>query len=123
MRGTLGHSGHQDIEGAEGAEKVPQVPQAISGTFGTSGTSGTSTFPSPENPTIACHHDEGVVQYPPSPCCREPIEPDEEGIAVCVGCGRIWQWARTSWHPANPPPADPDPFDRARLWLSEDDVF
>jgi len=75
------------------------------------------------NPTIACHHDEGVVQYPPSPCCREPIEPNEEGIAVCVGCGRIWQWARTSWHPANPPPADPDPFDRARLWLSEDNVF
>jgi putative DNA primase/helicase len=53
------------------------------------------------NPTIACHRDEGVVQYPPSPCCREPLTPDEEGVGVCVGCGRCWQWEGTSWHPAN----------------------
>jgi energy-coupling factor transporter ATP-binding protein EcfA2 len=95
MRGTLGHSGHQDIEGAEGAEKVPQVPQAISGTFGT------STFPSPENPLIACHHDEGVVQSSPSPCCGEPLEPDEEGVGVRVGCGRTWRWKSTSWRLAD----------------------
>ncbi len=74
-----------------------------------------------QNPTIACHHDEKVSQYPPSPCCGEPIEPDEEGIGVCLGCGRRWQWTRTSWHHVNLLPADP--FDRARLWLSEDDVF
>jgi P4 family phage/plasmid primase-like protien len=54
-----------------------------------------------QNPTIACHRDEQVVQYPPSPCCGEPLTPDEEGVGVCVGCGRCWQWEGTSWHPAN----------------------
>jgi hypothetical protein len=65
----------------------------------------------PENPPIACHRDEGIVQYPPSPCCREPIEPDKDSLAVCVGCGRRWQWVGTSWRPAdlsegNPPEGD-----------------
>jgi hypothetical protein len=54
----------------------------------------------PENPTIACHCDE-KASIPPSPCCSEPLEPDEEGIGVCIGCGRSWQWEGTSWHPAN----------------------
>jgi phage/plasmid-associated DNA primase len=54
-----------------------------------------------QNPTIACHRDEGIVHYPKSSCCGEPIEPNEEGIGVCVGCGRSWQWDGTSWHPAD----------------------
>ena len=58
------------------------------------------------NPLIACHRDE-KVSIPPSPCCREPIEPDEEGIGVCVGCGRRWQWTGTSWRPADLPEDHP----------------
>jgi hypothetical protein len=59
-----------------------------------------------KNPTIACHRDEQVVQYLPSPCCGEPIEPDEEGVGVCVGCGRRWQWTGASWRPADLPEGD-----------------
>jgi hypothetical protein len=59
-----------------------------------------------KNPTIACHRDEQVVKYLPSPCCGEPIEPDEEGVGVCVGCGRRWQWTGASWRPADLPEGD-----------------
>jgi hypothetical protein len=62
--------------------------------------------PTSENPTIAYHRDEGIVQYLPSPCCGEPIEPDEEGVGVCVGCGRRWQWTGASWRPADLPEGD-----------------
>jgi putative DNA primase/helicase len=73
---------------------------------------GHSPLVTPENPPIACHRDE-KVSIPPSPCCGEPIEPDEEGIGVCVGCGRCWQWEGTSWRPADLPEGDPptDPAD------------
>jgi hypothetical protein len=66
----------------------------------------------PENPLIACHCNE-KVSIPLTPCCSEPIEPNEEGIGVCVGCGRRWQWEGTSWRPADPPKGDPptDPAD------------
>jgi hypothetical protein len=57
------------------------------------------------NPLIACHRVE-KVSIPPSPCCGEPIEPNEDGIGVCVGCGRRWQWTEASWHPADPPEGD-----------------
>jgi putative DNA primase/helicase len=56
----------------------------------------------PQNPTIACHRDERVVQYPPSPCCSEPLTPDEDSLAVCVGCGRLWWWADGEWVPIDP---------------------
>ena len=62
------------------------------------------------NPLIACHHDEVVVQYPPSPCCGEPIEPDEGGVGVCIGCGRRWQWGGTLWHPVDPLEFDPKEY-------------
>jgi putative DNA primase/helicase len=48
--------------------------------------------------------------YPPSPCCGEPIEPDEGGVGVCVGCGRRWQWVGTSWHPVDPWEFDPKEY-------------
>ncbi|MFZ8854244.1 MAG: hypothetical protein ACO2PL_19395, partial [Armatimonadota bacterium] len=48
--------------------------------------------------------------YPPSPCCGEPVEPDEGGIGVCVGCGRRWQWVGTSWHPVDPGEFDPKEY-------------
>jgi putative DNA primase/helicase len=48
--------------------------------------------------------------YPPSPCCGEPVEPDEGGIGVCVGCGRRWQWVGTSWHPVDPRESDPKEY-------------
>jgi hypothetical protein len=64
----------------------------------------------PENPPIAYHCDE-KVSIPPSPCCGEPIEPNEEGIGVCVGCGRRWQWTGASWRPADPPSTHPTVYD------------
>jgi hypothetical protein len=65
----------------------------------------------PANPPIACHRDEQVVQYPPSPCCSEPIEPNEDGIGVCVGCGRRWQWTGASWRSADPSEGDAPPVE------------
>jgi putative DNA primase/helicase len=56
----------------------------------------------PQNPTIACHRDEQVVQYPPSPCCSEPLTPGTDSLAVCVGCGRLWWWADGEWVPIDP---------------------
>ena len=41
--------------------------------------------------------------YPPSPCCGEPLTPDPDTLAVCVGCGRIWRWRDGNWQPE---PAD-----------------
>jgi hypothetical protein len=55
-----------------------------------------------ENPTIACHRDERIVQSPPSPCCCEPLTPDEDCLAICVGCGRLWWWADGKWVPIDP---------------------
>jgi hypothetical protein len=55
-----------------------------------------------ENPPIACHRDEEIVQYPSSPCCSEPLTPDEDSLTVCVGCGRLWWWADGEWVPIDP---------------------
>jgi hypothetical protein len=34
---------------------------------------------------------------PPCPECGTELEPDEQGFAVCVGCGREWKWLEGSW--------------------------
>jgi len=56
------------------------------------------------------------VNLPPSPCCGEPLTPDDEGLAVCVGCGRLWRFVDGSWQPEfsdfdsdNDPKGSPDP--------------
>jgi len=36
------------------------------------------------------------------PLCGEPIEPEPNGTAVCVGCGRLFQWDGASWRLAEP---------------------
>jgi hypothetical protein len=54
-----------------------------------------------ENSPIACYHDE-KVSILPSPYCREPLTPDEDSLAVCVGCGRLWWWADGEWVPIDP---------------------
>jgi hypothetical protein len=41
-----------------------------------------ASFNAPELPTIS---------EPICPACNEPIEPEPDGTAVCVGCGRVWQ--------------------------------
>jgi len=34
---------------------------------------------------------------PPCPECGTELEPDANGYAVCVGCGRTWKWLEGSW--------------------------
>ena len=62
------------------------------------------------------------VDLPPSPCCGEPLTPDPEGLAVCVGCGRLWRFIDGSWRPEfpdfdgdNDPKGSPDPPEIATL--------
>ncbi|MEZ8217522.1 Bifunctional DNA primase/polymerase, N-terminal, partial [Candidatus Fervidibacteria bacterium JGI MDM2 SSWTFF-3-K9] len=62
------------------------------------------------------------VDLPPSLCCREPLTPDNEGLAVCVGCGRLWRFVDGSWRPEfpdfdgdNDPKGSPDPPEIATL--------
>jgi hypothetical protein len=69
-----------------------------------------ATEPTPENSPIVCHCDE-KVSILPSPCCGEPMKPDEEGIGVCVGCGRRWQWTEVSWRSTDPSKGDAPPVE------------
>ena len=61
------------------------------------------------------------VDLPPSPCCGEPLTPDPEGLAVCIGCGRLWRFVDGSWRPEFPdfdgddPKGSPDPPEIATL--------
>ena len=62
------------------------------------------------------------VDLPPSPCCGEPLTPDEEGLSVCVGCGRLWRFVDGNWRPEFPdfdgdPKGSPDPTDPSNASL------
>jgi hypothetical protein len=41
-----------------------------------------ASFNAPELPTVS---------EPICPACNETLEPEPDGTAVCVGCGRVWQ--------------------------------
>ncbi|MFA0758842.1 MAG: hypothetical protein NOOUEUKL_001508 [Candidatus Fervidibacter sp.] len=60
------------------------------------------------------------VNFPPSPCCSEPLTPDPKGLAVCVGCGRLWRFVDGSWRPDfcdDNDPQSPDPPDPSNASL------
>ncbi len=31
-----------------------------------------------------------VLAEPVCPACSEPLEPEPDGLAACIGCGRVW---------------------------------
>ena len=40
-----------------------------------------ASFNAPELPTVS---------EPICPACSEPLEPEADGTAACIGCGRLW---------------------------------
>jgi hypothetical protein len=41
-----------------------------------------ASFSAPDLPTLS---------EPICPACGEPLEPEPDGMAACVGCGRVWR--------------------------------
>ena len=49
---------------------------------------------------------------PPCPECGTELEPDQNGQAACVGCGRVWAWFEDHWVAVHIPESDPSPAER-----------
>jgi len=49
-----------------------------------------------------------VITKPISPCCGEPLEHEQDGVAACAGCNRLYQVVAAEEKSSSKPALDED---------------